>query len=182
MKAIKIVLLIALVAYSSLANAAAPVGQALDDVATIASYSLEELTDAAANYKAPSEIQKAMRAFVRQDLDECSEEIGLTEKQQNSYFSARKIRIGNVTDDYLVFPSTRCASFYGAHAIAYWIIGKRRNKGFTLLYSGRNDGFDVLKTTTKGLHDIRSSYGWSFTILKYNGTVYKKVSEGKFPF
>jgi hypothetical protein len=146
------------------------------------SYSLEPLVDEASKHIAPARVQQAMREFEKKKFSDCVMQLQLSKSDQLQYFSSISISIGSSAENYfLVFPSKYCDAFFGAHAHAYWILCQDKLGHFKLLYSGRSDGLEILKTRSNGLKDLLSAYGFTFIILKYDGQSYKKVSEGEFP-
>ncbi len=145
-------------------------------------YGLEELNDKADKYVATTDIQEAMRNFVKNDFIDCTKQKNIVGDDYSKYFSAVPIEINNQNQQsFLVFPSKYCYAFFGAHAIAYWIITKDDQYKYKLLYEGRSDAVELLSTFTKGMKDIRSIYGYSFIVLKFNGRKYERVADGEFP-
>jgi hypothetical protein len=144
-------------------------------------YGLEELNDKADKYVATADIQEAMRRFVKEDFIDCTKQKNLKGDEYSNYFSAIPIEINKHNQQsFLVFPSKYCYAFFGAHAIAYWIITKNDQNQYKLLYEGRSDAVELLSTFTKGMKDLRSIYNYSFIVLKFNGRKYKKVADGEF--
>jgi hypothetical protein len=142
-------------------------------------YGLEDLNNDAANHVAPKDIQSAMQQFVRSDLQDCIKQIGAANLE--NYFSAIEISIDmQGRKAFLVFPSEYCYAFFGAHAIAYWIIIDDTPNGYRLLYEGRSDGLEIMATYTKGMKDIQSFYGMTYIILKFDGKKYERVGGGEF--
>lgn len=141
-------------------------------------YGLEELNNEANRHIAPEGIQRAMLQFVKSDLQDCIKQIGVANSEK--YFAAVEISIdiGN-GKAFLVYPTEYCYAFFGAHAIAYWIIIDDVPNGYRLLYEGRSDGLEILDAYTNGMKDIQSYYGETYIILKYNGKKYNRVGEGE---
>ena len=121
-----------------------------------------------------------MRTIEEKGFNDCIEYVNLSATDRATYFSSLPLELGpKEARHHLVFPSTYCKAFFGAHAIAYWILREDSPSHFTVLYRGRSDGFEVLRTQTKGLFDLESSYGFSFIVLKYDGHTYVRVSSGE---
>lgn len=145
----------------------------------VQAYGLEELNNEADKHVASKDIQSAMQQFVKNDLKDCLKQIGATNPE--NYFSAVQIPIDKRNKKaFLVFPSQYCYSFFGAHAIAYWIIIDDVPNGYRLLYEGRSDGLEIMDTYTNGMKDIQSDYGMTYIILKFDGEKYNRVGEGEF--
>ena len=139
-------------------------------------YWFEDLDIDAAKHVAAADIQKAMRDLTKEDFIDCSKENSAVGSE---YFSAISIDIDiHHQPSFLVLPTKYCSAFHGAHAFAYWIIKKDKHNNYRLLYEGRSDGIFILKTYTKKMKDIRSDYGNTYIILKFNGTKYSRVGEG----
>jgi hypothetical protein len=145
-------------------------------------YGLEELNMAAGQHVASKDLQGFMEKAVSHDLQDCSSELQLDKTQRSTYFAAIAITLDvRKRQSFLVFPSQYCMAFFGAHAIAYWIVSKDSSKGYRLLYEGRSDGVELLQTFSHGKKDLRSAYGSTYIALKYNGNTYKRVGSGEFP-
>jgi hypothetical protein len=148
-----------------------------------AQYGLEELSDDADKHVATDDIQLAMRTFVKRDFIDCTKQTNIVAPEYYKYFSAIPIDINKKQQpSFLVFPSKYCRAFFGAHAIAYWIITKDKQNHYRLLYEGRSDGIEILNTYTKGMKDIRSDYGNTYIILKFTGRKYKRAGDGEVPW
>ena len=146
------------------------------------SYGLEELTNDHAKHIAPLPIQQFMRSALKSDLKECIQESGASQDEVDRYFGAVKINLSKaLINCYAVFPSKWCMSFYGAHAIAYWLITEFKPGRFRILYSGRSDGFELRKSASNGYYDFWSGYGRTYTVLRFNGAKYRRVSSGEYP-
>jgi len=143
-------------------------------------FSLEPLVDDHKLHIAPPSIQSAMRTIEEIDFKDCIRELNLNPTDQATYFSSLPIVLNNRgIHHYLVLPSAYCKAFFGAHAIAYWILQEDSASNFTVLYRGRSDGFEILKSQTNGLFDLKSVYGFTFIVLQYNGKEYGRTSSGE---
>ncbi len=143
-------------------------------------FSLEPLVEEHKQHIAPPNIQVSMRKGEKIDFDDCIKDINLSPTDQTTYFSSLPIKLGSKeTRHHLVFPSAYCKAFFGAHAIAYWILREESPSEFTVLYRGRSDGFEVLQTKTKEFSDLKSVYGFTFIVLQYNGKEYVRTSSGE---
>ena len=145
----------------------------------VQAYGLEELNNEADKHVASKDIQSTMQQFVKNDLKDCMKQIGATKSEK--YFLAVEIPIDKRNRKaFLVFPSQYCYAFFGAHAIAYWIIIDDATNGYRLLYEGRSDGLEIMDTYTNGMKDIQSDYGMTYIILKFDGKKYDRAGEGEF--
>jgi len=146
------------------------------------SYGLEELTNDHAKHIAPLPIQQFMQLAVKSDFNECIQQSGASQDEIDQYFGAVKINLSKKpVNCYAVFPSKWCMAFYGAHAIAYWLIAEVKPGRFQILYSGRSDGFELRKSVSHGYYDFWSGYGRTYTVLRFNGKTYRRVSNGEYP-
>jgi hypothetical protein len=144
-------------------------------------YGLENLNNEANKYVAPVDIQEAMRKFAKTDFVDCTKQKKIEGSEYSTYFSAIPIGIDmHRQPSFLVFPSKYCYAFFGAHAIAYWIIIKNKDNQYKLLYEGRSDGVEILNSQTNGMKDIKSVYNDSYIVLRFNGRKYKPVGTGEF--
>lgn len=144
-------------------------------------YGLEELNDSSSHYMASKDLQRFLQKSIRHDLDACATECHLTPKQRSSYFAAVPISIDNHNKKaFLVFPSQYCSAFFGAHAIAYWIIAEGTPNNYRFLYEGKSDAIELLDTYSHGKKDLRSHYGSSYIVLRFNGKKYRQVGSGDF--
>jgi hypothetical protein len=132
------------------------------------SFSLEVLFNSADKNIAPKSIQLAMGEYEKDNLLNCCNEIELSPSKATLYFSAVKVNLQKDAVTYIVYPSKYCATFFGAHAISYWLLRENKNNTFSILYAGRSDGIKILPTVTNGYYEIESVYGNSSIILKYN--------------
>lgn len=145
----------------------------------VQAYGLEELNNEADKHVASKDIQSAMQQFVKNDLNDCIKQIGVA--SPDKYFSAIQISLDmRNRKAFLVFPSQYCYAFFGAHAIAYWIIIDDAPNGYQLLYEGRSDGLEIMDTYTNGMKDLQSDYGRTYIILKFDGEKYNRAGEGEF--
>lgn len=132
------------------------------------SHSLEVLFNSADKNIASKSIQLALGEFEKDNLLNCCNEIELPRSKATDFFSAVKVNLQKDTVTYLAYPSKYCATYFGAHAISYWLLRANENNTYSILYAGRSDGITILPTITNGYHEIESVYGNSSINLKYN--------------
>lgn len=137
-------------------------------------YGLESLVGEGATHPAPRALQQAMRELEKSDLEVCQEARGYSDSEMASSFSAIAIDLGGRSGvKFLVFPSsTRCTAFFGAHAIAFWVMAQDKEGHFTLLLKGREDSVEILRSKHKGLFDIRTHYNSDSSLFRFDGTRY----------
>lgn len=144
-----------------------------------ATFSFESLVANSAKHIAPTAIQRAMAQFEKERLLELAEVDPAGRSTLTTFFAAVPIDLGDkARTTYLVFPSRYSKAFFGAHAISYWLLEKRADGSFELLFSGSCDQIEILKQRTHGLHDVRSFYSDMVGHVRFNGRAY----EAKEPF
>jgi hypothetical protein len=137
-------------------------------------YWFEPLVEESAKYVAPATIQRAMAQIEKKRLRESADVHGFSDAVVATYFSAIRVDLGDKARiTYLVFPSRYGASFFGAHAISYWLLEKKPDGSVKLLFSGSSDRIDVLSTRSHDFCDIGSYYGDEVDLLRFDGDVYR---------
>lgn len=145
-------------------------------------YSIEELTNEASAHVAPPNVQKFIAGIEKTTFHECITQLRLSETERNVYFSSIPIAIGPTNSQYyLAFPSRHCSAFYGAHAIAYWVLRMDQSGKCVLLTKGASDGLEILDSKSKGMNDLRSIYGHTFVVFRFDGSKYKEALGGNWP-
>jgi hypothetical protein len=144
-------------------------------------YGIEELTIDHAQHIAPRAVQQFMQSAVQCDFSECVQESGLSPDACEHYFGSVKIALSRqAKKHHLVFPSSYCGAFHGAHAIAYWLVEEVTPIRFRILYSGRSDGLTLRDTASHGYYDVESYYGSTYILLRFNGKTYRRISHGTY--
>ncbi|WP_417914486.1 hypothetical protein [Candidatus Electronema sp. JM] len=142
-------------------------------------YGLEELTENADKNVASINLQIFMQNAVKRDLQDCSSELHLTKRQRNMYFSSVTIPLDTHNRrSFLVFPSRDCGAFFGAHAVAYWIVSEDTSNKYRMLYKGMSDFVEIMQTSSYRKKCLRSFYGVTYIILKFDGKKYKRAGHG----
>src|SRR5712675_302655 len=137
-------------------------------VAKIEEYVPEALASTAA--AAPRAVASAVAATQKAELNECLNELGMSNKNPENYFLAVPVQLNNDNiTDYLVIPSKRCGNFFGMHAIWFWLVRGNRNGSFSVVDSESVDAVSLLDTYTLGYRDISISYNRDHVTHRYNG-------------
>jgi hypothetical protein len=146
------------------------------------SYGIESLADShKANIAAPT-LQKFMKSAVKQDFRDCLHDAEISKSEAETYFGAVKIKLSTKSFPcYVVFPSKYCMAFFGAHAIAYWLVAEDKPNHFRILYKGRSDGFDIKKSSSNGFYDFWSGYNQTYSVWRFNGIKYQHTGDGEYP-
>lgn len=154
----------------------------ISSVLSAQSYGLEELTDDHERHIAPASIQRFVRSTFRKDFRECITDLGADLEDAEHYFGSIQVNLSTRSlPCFAVFPSKYCQAFYGAHAIAYWLITEFKPGRYRLLYEGRSDGFKLRSSSSNGFFDFESGYGKTYTVLRFNGKRYRRISNGEYP-
>jgi hypothetical protein len=147
--------------------------------AIAANYTFESLVADAAQHVAPAEVKQAMARIEGKRLRVSVDVHQFSNRTLASYFSAVPLDLGDKTQvTYLVFPSRYSTAFFGAHAISYWLLQRRADGSFKLLFSGGDDRIEILPERSHGLFDINSFYGDSISHLRFDGNVYQEFKRG----
>ena len=136
---------------------------------------LEQLSNNAAQYTAPPDLQKTMALLTNKDLKGCRSQLSLSSSASSQYFAVAPIALSSSgTPTFIVFPSKYCYCFFGMHSVQFWVVAQDKNKTYRLLLSAREDGVKVLSSTTNGYSDLKLYYGTDETNYTFNGKFYNE--------
>lgn len=147
-------------------------------------FNLEGLMTEGKEHPAPP----ALRAHLEQDpalqedmqaVREYVQGYSWIEEDFESIFAATPITLSSTGHPvYIVYPSTYCPVFVGAHAIGYWIMEQQPDGTYRNLLSGATDIVLVLDAQTLGYQDLATVYGLQYlSLYRFDGTTYQYVSD-----
>lgn len=140
-------------------------------------YSLEQLGNTAQQYPASSELRGYMLSLSdhRAELLRCKEEKRWGLENVADFFAAREIKLSDSPHPaYLVFPAKYCPAFFGAHAVAFWIVQKTPDEKYVELHSYVTDSVAILDKRTNAYRDIATTYGFEKPKrFRFNGKRYQ---------
>ena len=138
---------------------------------------LWELVEGQSKTAAPASIQAVLANAERSRLADCISERTYHEDVLRTYFAAVPLPLAKASSTYLVYPSSPCTEFFGAHSVEFWLVEDHPDGNISILFNGRQDGLSVLRTSTRGHRDISLHYGSEESALRFNGQRYVVVPE-----
>jgi hypothetical protein len=92
-----------------------------------------------------------------------------------SFFAAVEVKLTKSGHrSFLMFPSTYCPEFFGAHSIPFWVMEETPNGTYIQLFWQVVDSVEILNSRNNGYRDIATRYGFEdYVIARFNGRIYK---------
>ncbi|WP_428313315.1 hypothetical protein [Hydrocarboniphaga sp.] len=141
-------------------------------------YSFEQLQATSQPQPPPAAIRTALAESEAAKLRDCQQQLGASDEQMASYFTAVKVDLGGATPPaLLVLPTKYCYAFIGARAISFWLFLNAPAQPPKLVMSGRREALQVLDSSSHGLPDLAVFYGSKSIQYQYDGERYTSTSE-----
>lgn len=146
------------------------------DASAATLYSFEQLQ------AAPQPLPRAIREILAESeaarLRDCQQQLGASDEQMASYFTAVKVDLGGAAPAALLaLPTQYCYAFIGARAISFWLFLNAPAQPPKLVMSGRREALQVLDSSSLGLPDLAVFYGSKSIQYRYDGERYTSTSE-----
>lgn len=139
-------------------------------------FNLGELMAQAQKYPAPAKlrVQLASVPINHNALLRCKADKQWGLENIESFFAAKPIILTAKRNPiFIVFPTTYCPEFFGAHAISFWVMEQLPDGSYKELFYDSSDFLVIHNKKTNGYKDLSTLYGFdTVRFVHFDGKEY----------